>query len=183
MKDFQNIERHDVDALYKDVERRTNLKFRALKNSQDIDDSFVVTKEEYPLIHAFALEGASIIASESSYVKHHKQTGLEALTYQSEQEGIGNGEDVDEGEKLNDNNSDFIYFEIEGLPETGELRRTVVQEFIYGALIHYILYKWYILKGLPDAGHEFAEHHRLLSKVKSNAVRNMRKARRPYKYF
>jgi hypothetical protein len=174
---------HGLDNIYDQVERRTALKQRSQEPKDRLDDSFVVTPEDRDLIHDLAMEGASVLASHAKMIRNSAQTGIEALTYQCCYDSDpAMGVETDANMKLiSDTDKPVrIAFKIAGLEKKTTEEKSVVQQFIHSALIHYILYKWYQIKGYSQwASEDFTEHMRFADLVKTNAVITKTHRRKP----
>jgi hypothetical protein len=203
--DQNNILRVDLTQIYKEAERRSMLKCRALQ--LDIDD-FGISPSDYPQLHSFASEAATIIGDKSGMVKTTTQTGFDAITYIEADDVPDPDQDVDVdedgetdfqeelmgdtytvGEKLASNDEGFeqdtIEFNIDklNLPEDEANRYTVFQRYIFDAMVHYVLHKWFDLMGQAQASADFYRGYEAhLGNLKFNSSKNFNRLgqRRPY---
>jgi hypothetical protein len=178
---------YGIPEILAACELRTAVKFKGMGMDQSLDESIVITKEEYPLIYDFLQEGAAVISSWASFVRNGNQTGIEAITFSCcDDDDPDTGTLIVKGQKLSATKPANLVIAIETLDKKYNQRLTIVQTFIRSALISYILYKWYKMKGASkEANDEYVEHEEFLSKVRFNAVANAASigTRRKPRYF
>jgi hypothetical protein len=177
----KGVGRVDLPEIYAQCERETAYKQQVLDGNFD---DLVITENERPLMHQYCLEGTARISNQVGYVKTSNQSGIDALSYDSVEDIDTNnsGETFSEGEKLVYKEMQDIVFDITGV-ENDQNMYTVVQQLIKSALIAYVLYKWYELKGLQqDSVNKYMQYEQYLPEIRFNCVQNhSRRPSRPYK--
>jgi hypothetical protein len=210
--DVKNIVRLDLEDILEECIRQSYYAIRPYTAKEPEvyhPDDYAISGNEKQQVFEFAMDGASKLADYASMVKHHTQTGIDALTYYADyenpteaasydsneetitttegstEEPVANiiGEGHASGQKLNKGN-DLVLFEISDL-EGDQYRYTVVQQHIRTSLINYILHKWWSLVGLSDLANKYLEDFKAsASDVRHNSasthsVRNIVRKTRP----
>lgn len=80
--DAKNINRVDLNDIYKSVQRQSYIALRGLnRGGQEFSiDDFAITESEYDTLHEFSMEAMAMIANETNRIKFHTQTGIDALS-------------------------------------------------------------------------------------------------------
>ena len=180
--DVKNIIRLDIEDILKDCIAQSFYAIRPYtQQNPDLyhPDVYAISENEKEQVFKFAMEGASKIADSADMVKHHTQTGIDALTYYSVYEDPTNDASYDEdaetietpegdtelvsnisgmnhvsGQKLTKDIQDTVVFEITDL-EDDQYRYTVVQQHIKTALVKYALYEWWKMNSMGDLAKQY----------------------------
>jgi hypothetical protein len=193
--DKSNLQRVDLIDIFKECERRTAFKYRAIA-TEISSDAFVIGPDEYEQMLSFILEAAARLSSQINYIQHAGQTGLDALSwingtdkpYAEDGENDKVGAYLSQNEKLHQKGMCQILFEYDSFGdfENEQNRYSVTQEFIKAALIHYVLYKWYLLIGFRnEATEEYLQYETNLVDIRSGAVAYQRNkgAKKKYRFY
>lgn len=183
--DNKNIVRLDLEDIFEDAKERSFHVVQALdaQGAQGEDrsyhpDVYAISGNETRLLYRFVTAGASQLSNYASMVKHHTQTGIDALTQYQDMEtpedadsytdpdaNTANDEYITGPDNTTVYTSDIIGREHDtgeklskGIGDTilfsitdldeDHYRYTVVQQFIRDALVEYALYEWFKLKGV-----------------------------------
>jgi len=191
--DSKNLTRLDLQDIYEQLKDVTH---QALRGSGLSVEDYAISDNESQTVHRFMMRGMSHIANKTRRVKYYSQTGLDGISYYAVFEkpldyddANGNFTDPDgntvaasavynllqvheTGEKLNVSAGDTLIMEIDGLPDD-QMRYTVVQEFIIEAIVEYVLFKWWEMKGQQDrAGIHRRNYEKALVSTRFNSVSN-----------
>ena len=178
--DSNNIVRVDLTAVFDACRTQSALRSEAMDRGESID-IVAIGPDRYHAIIDFALEATAKIADSANYIENTEQTGLDALTRQfNSQEGnelsATNESQKFPGEAMDPDLKPQMIFNIPELENVNVQKNTIVQQYIKEAMTHYILYKWYDMRGYFDFGsQEKDKYEEALRKVGFNSINNTKR--------
>jgi hypothetical protein len=192
--DSSNNVRVDLQEIYNSAEKRTAYHSRIHNNDED-NQRIIICKDDYDLIHPWAMEAASMIADTCNYITDTTQTGLDAIS--NPHVGSTNPNDEKEiidlminqkqtGEYLSKEVMDSLQFNVDQLSDLTPLKYSVTQTYIRAAVIEYVLFKWYELNKITDAmAMADEEWAKWLNKLLSNSFNSLKtlNTRKSYRLF
>ena len=158
--DTSNILRVDLQEIYNSCEHQTALHSR-IHNEDKNNQEVIICRDDYAVIHAWAMEAASLIADACNYITNTNQSGLDAITDHFTQADPNPNDEKDlidltvnekqTGERLSSQMMDILTFSVEQMEGMLPLKYTVTQTYIRSAIVEYVLFKWYELNKIQDA--------------------------------
>jgi len=193
--DSSNEIRVDLQEIYNSCEQQTAYHSRIHKNDED-NQRIIICADDYSMIHAWANEAAALIADTANYITNTSETPFAAITNPFA-DGETNPNDEKEiidlmanekqtGEYLDNGEMDTLSFNVDQMEGFTPLKYTVTQTYIRGAIIEYVLFKWYELNKIPDAmALKKIQFDDWLGKILHNTFSSQKtiKTRKPYRLF
>lgn len=193
--DTSNILRVDLQDIYNSCEHQTAIHSRIF-NEDKSNQEIVICKDDYAIIHPWAMEAASLVADACNYITSTNQSGLDAITDRSTEQ-IPNPYNEKEildltqtqkqtGERLNQGLMDILTFNVEQMEGMLPLKYTVTQTYIRSAIVEYVLFKWYELNKITDAMRlKYEQFEFWKNELRTITFNNQKaiKVRKPYRLF
>jgi hypothetical protein len=203
--DTSNNVRVDLQEIFNNCEEQTAKTSRRIGENA-LSQSIVITEDDYSLIWAWANEAMVLIADSCNYITNATQTGLNAISenfYPSDPDADppveGNPNPFDEkdhldltqsqkqtGEFLSKKPMDTLEINVTQMSGMEPLDYNLTQTQIRAAIIEYILFKWYLLMGLPnEMSIRSNQFDFWKNKLMTNSINNQKtiKVRKPYRLF
>lgn len=182
--DDSNILRVDLYEIFKEAEHLTSIKSRMIEDDA-LAQKIIISPDEYILLVSFMNDATSIIADAGSYVYTSEMSGLDSLTDRYTEENPNPNDEFElqdlnwlqkkSGELLKDDQQPILIFSMPELEGSLVYKWTVVQTFIKGAILEYILHKWYRHNGLnEDAAMAYQMFEMWVDKIRFNSVSNIK---------
>lgn len=199
--DSKNALRVDIPQIFEEIQEQCAHNLDSTTYPEERWDRLSINESDQNRIWIFIEEASADIANNAHMIKHHEQTGLDALTYY---EVLECPEDFDtDGDRevtgpdqtpinLNDipgrihfeqqkldasaTMQQVSLFSVDGLEPTEKNRYTIVQTFIKQALVHYVLMKWWMMKMQPTlAESNQMMYNNALQNIIHNAIHNQKR--------
>lgn len=193
--DTSNNVRVDLQDIYNACEEESAYHSRMINNDEE-HQRIIICRDDYRLIHPWAMEAASIIADSCNYITNASQTGLDAISnpYTEENPNPNDEKEVIDlmvnqkqtGEYLSKSEMDTLEFNVEQMDGMTPLKYSVTQTYIRAAIIQYVLYKWYEVNRLTDSmAMKYRSFEDWVNKLGNSSLANQKaiKTRKPYRLF
>lgn len=81
MLDAKNINRIDLNDIYKSIQRQSTYAIKALNQMEKFHpEDYAIQESDFDIVHEFAMEGTAELANDTHRIKYFTQTGIDALT-------------------------------------------------------------------------------------------------------